>query len=823
LDIRIRVGAALDANVAGLYRPFVEGAKIARRQIEAELGKPLRGGGGGGGAGGPKRESDEAARAARVAQRELSRQAAEVHRIARIKRAAQEEERRGIERNAAAQRKADAEAAQAARNAEREAIRSANEELRARRAAMAFRRRFERQQAHAAAREDREQESFGRRTSYRAIHHVGGMVRAGSQVAQDIARGAGVKTDIGSIVGGAVELEKRATDLSNAGFMPGATGPAGVRQDPRALMSQATEVANFAAFDPAKVLQGLQAFVAKTGDLQAGRDSLKDMAQLARATGAELEDMVDAAGDVANALGDTDNKGGKVSAIMKVIAGQGKIGAVEIKNLATQMAKLGTSATAFEGDPMENLTMMGALVQMSRAKGGSASATQAATSVASFVNTLRTPARMEAFEAATGEKVYNEKTGMFKNPEEIILKSLEATKGDPAAFKKIFANVQGARAVEGFANTYRQAGGGDAGLAAVRAEFDKFKKIAMAQGEITESFNRSMAGSEARVQLFNNAVASAGGRFTEEVLPKLERLGPVAIDAVDALGKLAVWVSDNPLKAAFAVLGVSIIRAAGEATIRAGIESAIKTGFTAGGAAAGGAGSVLVPAAAGGQPGKGGKFLGPGGAIGAAGAALAIAATAVTIEQVGELVIDRVMNSKDEATSKTQDALTGAAVARANAVATAGKLGGPVDMAKGVMGGVEGMAALGQADPAAIKELQAQQEKLAARIEAAKDAETGVFTTSLTQGTIGRGISAIANYISGGSVGTSLDAQSQMESDKAQLEEMVAQLERNNEVLNRLANGTLNVNVMNIAEAARPQPTGPRVDMSGDYIGFPTP
>ncbi len=816
------MGAALDVG------PALETARKFRRQLETEMGKPVRapalgGAGAGGGAGGAKRESDEAARGARAAQRELSRQAAEVLRIARIKKAAQEEERRGIERIAAAQRKADQEASQARTREQRQVMRDAMEDVRARRASMAFRRRFERQQAHAAERESREELSFGRRTSYRAIQHMGGMVRAGSQVAQDIARGAGVKTDIGSLIGGAVDLEKRAVDLSNAGFMPGEKGPAGVRQDPRALMAQAREVGDFAAFDPGKVLEGLQAFVAKTGDLQAGRDALKDMAELSRATGAGLEDMVDAAGDAAILLGDTDNKGAKVAAIMRVIAGQGKIGAVEIKNLATQMAKLGTSASAFEGDPMENLALMGALVQKSRAKGGSVSATQAATSVASFVNTLRTPARMKAFQKATGIQTYDEKTGMFRNPEELIIDSLRATKANPAKFKKIWANVQGARAVEGFADTYRRAGGGDAGIAAVRAEFDRFKKIAMSQGEISESFSRSMNTAEAKVQLFNNKLAEVGGEIAATVLPKMEKLAPVAVDAVDALGKLTAWVAENPLKAAFTALGVSIMRAAGEATIRAGIESAIKTGFNAGGAASsGGPGLVLGGGAAAG--GKAGKFLGPGGAIGAAGAALAIAATAVTIEQVGELVIDRVMDSTSNARDKTQDVLATSAQARANAVVSAGKPGGPVDIAKGVMGGVEGMAALGGADPAALKELQAQQEKLAARIERAKDAETGIgFTSSLTQGTIGRGVSAIANYISGGSVGTSLDAQSQMESDKEQLQELLDQYQKNTDVLQRYLGGTINVNVINIADAMRPQPTGPRVDMGGELISWPTP
>jgi hypothetical protein len=220
-------------------------------------------------------------------------------------------------------------------------------------------------------------------------------------------------------------------------------------------------------------------------------------------------------------------------------------------------------------------------------------------------------------------------------------------------------------------------------------------------------------------------------------------------------------------------------------------------------------------------PGKAGKFLGPGGAIGAAGAALAIAATAVTIEQVGELVIDRVMNSTDDARDRTQDALAASAAARANAVVSAGKSGGPVDVAKGVMSGAEGMAALGQADPEAVKALMAEQEKLKSRVDAAAGAETGVgFTSSFTQGTIGRGVSAFANYVSGGAYGTSLDAQSQMESDKEQLEALREQLVRNNDVLNRLVGGVLNVNVTNMPPPGPPpEAGGARLGPSGEFFG----
>ena len=56
------------------------------------------------------------------------------------------------------------------------------------------------------------------------------------------------------------------------------------------------------------------------------------LGKLAKASGSDLGDLADAAGDVSTALGDMapDKKAERIDSIMRTIAGQGKIGAVEI-------------------------------------------------------------------------------------------------------------------------------------------------------------------------------------------------------------------------------------------------------------------------------------------------------------------------------------------------------------------------------------------------------------------------------------------------------------------------------------------------------------
>ena len=358
--------------------------------------------------------------------------------------------------------------------------------------------------------------------------YAAGAVSAGARVGGDLIRGMGVDTDLTSHFKNNVSLETAANQVSNSGYMAGTAGENGKRQDPRDIIAQVRQIANETGMSTGGAMEGLQAFTAKTGDLQTGRDILKDMAVLSKATGTALEDMVSASGDVANALGDTDNKSEKVKAAMKIIAGEGKLGAVEISDLAKQMAKIASSAGQIEGDGVNNIALLGAFAQEARQHGGAASAAQAATAVQGLINTFKTPARANAFTAATGKSVFNDQ-GLIRNPQQLVMEALKATGSDPLAFKKIFSNIAGGRAVEGFATIYRQAGGGAAGEKAVTAEFERLANAAMADAEILESFTRSMRTTESQTQILNNNLQEAAGSIQTALIPAFAALTPQVI------------------------------------------------------------------------------------------------------------------------------------------------------------------------------------------------------------------------------------------------------------------------------------------------------
>lgn len=374
----------------------------------------------------------------------------------------------------------------------------------------------------------------------RGLRAAGGFA---ASVAMDLARGAGVETDFGAMAQKNFALTQSAQDIANSGYQAG-DARNGLRVSANALAEDSLRVGKRTGTDADDAMAGLADFTSKTGDLATGREILESMAKLSKATGANLSDMMSAAGGVSMAMGDTDNKAEKLNQIMNSFAAQGKLGAVEIKDLASQMDKLSAQAGQFEGNLADNMVMLGALAQSARKGGGAASATQASTSVAAFTSMLKTPKRAEEFKAATGVEVFNKK-GMLRNPEEIIIEALRAKGMNPTEFKKIFANVQGGRAVEESATLYRQAGGGAAGEAAVRANFDQLKKASIDAAEAAESFALAMKQPKSQAEVFNQTMRETTLKMQNELTPALVALAPAGVEAAKATAKFVAWMTGS--------------------------------------------------------------------------------------------------------------------------------------------------------------------------------------------------------------------------------------------------------------------------------------
>lgn len=519
-SIKIKVGAALDANALAVFQPLEKAADRARRNIERALNAA--------GASGTKAPRQIATSWEKL-ERELE---AEANKILRAEERAARGQVREAERAARLKVQAERRAAKEIEGINRDKARSAKAAADA--------------EIQAEGRVGRGGRSgggrigIGRRASIGVSRGAAALYGYGGAAASAFARGIGVETDAASLIRSGVQNQSLATKLVNAGYIPGAQGAAGQLQNAGTVLHEVEQAANATATSTQDALEALRAFVGKTGDLDTGRKMLKDLATLSRATGSNLEDMANAAAEVTNSLGDQDNKAEKTAAIMRTIAGQGKLGAVEIKDLARQMAKLSSVAGFFEGDIGKNIGILGVMAQESKLQGGSSTATQAAGSISAFARDLTKGKTIKNF-AAAGINVFADaaKTKM-RSPEELILEALKASdkrgKGaDLELFGKLFSNAQSARAVKGFSKIYNEAGGGAAGAKAVDDEFKRLSAAALTQEEVTRAFNASMGTTEAKVVVFNNQMAQLAEKLAGQVVPAFEALAPKVLELTSGL------------------------------------------------------------------------------------------------------------------------------------------------------------------------------------------------------------------------------------------------------------------------------------------------
>lgn len=617
--VRIRVGASLDASVAQTFRTAAQLGAQAETALQRQKKKTTS-------------EAEKEAKQQLRAQQALTRAVEALDR----------QRSRGLfqqfrAQEAAAQRAAKAQESATARAhaAERREIeRTSRAAARALRQEMAERSREAKRayMGNASA-----GESFARRTSHRTSRFlmpeapIGPMVMRGLR---DVSAGLGIDFSVQGMVGRNVELERVATDLSNSGYQAGAAGPNGQRVDPRTLMAQARGIGGQFGIDANEVLSGLVQYQKIAGDLDTGRQNLYQMAALAKATGTNLGEMAAATANVSNGLGDIPNKAAVIDDVMRTIAGQGKLGAVEISDMAVQMARIAAAASNFSGDRSTNIKQFGALAQIARAEGGAPSAAEAARSMGGFANTLKKGARIKAF-AKEGIDVFTDDTKtQLKDPIELIKASLLATGGDLQRMNALFMDVVGARTVFGLQKTFTGAGGGQTGIEAVDKQIGRMMRAQMSKDEVKESAEKASNTDAARAAKFQNKLDQVSQGVMAKLVPALERAEPAILKFAETIGNVTTWAVENPKTAIAAAISMSLARAGLETVLRSGIERLLL-----GQVGAAGVGSRA--AALGSMAGK----------IGAAGT---IAALAVTTLTVGMAYIDQLF---DESQRKQREAV----------------------------------------------------------------------------------------------------------------------------------------------------------------------
>ena len=480
-----------------------------------------------------------------------------------------------------AMQSADRMIAQAHREAQRE---MAREEAQRNREAMAWLRRREAEEMASMNRARAARERMGR-TVGNAVSRT--LTRGAASVASGVLSLGGGFSIQGAMQQGMSD-RGLAADITQSGFLPHGTKVENQRKrSTDEVLGAAQSAAVSYGFQTNTALAGLQKFVGISGDLDTGMKLLPKFAELARATGSSMDDIAEAAGNVSLNLGGLDKDGSKTMDVLRGMAGQGKLGAVEMRDFAGQIAKISAAAGKFDGDLATNMLKMAALAQEARGEGGAFSASVAANAVTGFTTTLKTSARVAAFQGV-GIDVYADKgKTKLKAPEELIEQALVKTGGDQLKMNALFKNIMGDRAVEGFAKRFNEAGGGQKGIDAVRGRFRELTEgTAMTEAEV--SVAAQQRSQEADVK-FEQAMERLRIVVADRGVPALEKLIPLIEQIIPTVAAMLSWFSENPWRGIGAIVGAAIAKDLAAAGLGKLMEKAFasagKMAFTIGAAA----------------------------------------------------------------------------------------------------------------------------------------------------------------------------------------------------------------------------------------------
>lgn len=367
-----------------------------------------------------------------------------------------------------------------------------------------------------------------------------------------------------------------ASQLANQAGTPGLKG---------ALLSQAQNVKGFTG---AEALSGIEQFVTKTGDLETARAIIGDLGNLALATGSDLGDLGATAGQAFNVLkdqiSDPVERVKELNKLMGVLAQQGSMGAVEIRDLAQDFGKLGAATRSFEGGAPELLRSMGAFAQIAVARGGAESSADASTAASRLAGDI--VMHKDRFKGLGVDIKSKSDPTKLRNPMEIMADVLEKTGGDIEKTNGLFG-IESGKIFKGLGATFSEAEKKQkgSGRAAVMAEFQRFSGANLSQGVINERAQSRLQDSDLQ---FKEAMKQFNSAIGRELLPTLTRLIPEFTQMIPALAEMtrlfARFVEDlaqNPIENIGKIIAVKVAADIAAAQIGGALKDQI-TGAVAG-------------------------------------------------------------------------------------------------------------------------------------------------------------------------------------------------------------------------------------------------
>ncbi len=318
-----------------------------------------------------------------------------------------------------------------------------------------------------------------------------------------------------------LELRNNIAQLSvNANL--GAGGIEGLRKKIHELAQSSNQMQG-------DVTEALNAFVARTGDINTATKNMELYGKVALATGATLSEVAEVGVELSDKLGIKEQ-----ADAMAVLVAQAKMGRIEFADMAKYAPKILAAASSSGATGAEGIAGAGAAIQViAKAAGGKQAGARAATMYERMVATVQTNKSRERI-AALGVDVTN-----GRDINEIFMDIVRKTGGDPTKMRDIFRTAEGARGAEMFAKQFRETG-----------DFGMFKEFRAAGDKSRAGENAKMLKDDFET-MRNTGLASLNANLIKIAATMDNKVGPAfefAAHHADKLGKAFDWIVSNPLK-----------------------------------------------------------------------------------------------------------------------------------------------------------------------------------------------------------------------------------------------------------------------------------
>lgn len=347
-----------------------------------------------------------------------------------------------------------------------------------------------------------------------------------------------------------------------------------------ALLDQAHRIAISGGFKASTVLGAIDRFGAVSGDYKSAPEVIGQIADLANATGGDIDQLAEAAGSF-------QANGGNAAMTQKwlrVSAGMGRAGSVDVRDLAQYGAKVTASSGQFSNQD-DAFIQLSAMTQMARKAGGADDPAVATTAVQRFADDIW---KNEGSLKLMGVKTRDASGRKLGDAQQIMTDAISATRGDRGKLGAAW-KIEGIKAVEGYRQAYNNAaikskadGGNDvaqdaAGRAAIKAAFDDMRKAVIDEKQVkVEAAKRMEEADKKLIAVFEKLKIEVG----DKLAPKFMELIPVLEKAIPAFTEMLDFATKNPLASVAILMGAAVTKDIAAAGIGKGIQVAISGALT---------------------------------------------------------------------------------------------------------------------------------------------------------------------------------------------------------------------------------------------------